>query len=54
MKPKALVFLLAFCLALGFLAANGLCTTAKKVSSEGREINHLTIQPIEDYNGQIN
>ncbi|MGB7060792.1 MAG: hypothetical protein WBF13_00380, partial [Candidatus Zixiibacteriota bacterium] len=42
MKPKALVFLVAFCLALGFLTVNGLCTTAKKVSPEGKEMRHIS------------
>jgi hypothetical protein len=37
-KPKAILFLVIFCLALGFLAADGLCTTAKKVSADGKEL----------------
>ena len=42
MKPKGLVFLVAFCLVLGFLTVNGLCTTAKKVSPEGKEMRHIS------------
>ena len=38
MKPKAILFLVVFCLALGFLAMDGLCTTAKKVSADGKEL----------------
>jgi hypothetical protein len=37
-KPKAILFLVVFCLALGFLAMDGLCTTAKKVSADGKEL----------------
>ncbi|UCB52424.1 MAG: dockerin type I repeat-containing protein [Candidatus Zixiibacteriota bacterium] len=45
MKPKAILFLVVFCLALGFLAMDGLCTTAKKVSADGKEIRSIS----EDY-----
>ncbi|MGB7060969.1 MAG: hypothetical protein WBF13_01275, partial [Candidatus Zixiibacteriota bacterium] len=38
MKPKAILFLVVFCLALGFLAIDGLCTTAKRVSKDGKEL----------------
>ena len=42
MKPKAILFLVVFCLALGFLVTDGFCTTAKKVSSDGKEIRHIS------------
>ena len=42
MKPKAILFLVVFCLALGFLAMDGLCTTAKKVSADGKEIRYIS------------
>ena len=42
MKPKALLFLVAFCLALGLLTVNGFCTTVKKVSPEGKEMRHIS------------
>ena len=45
MKPKAILFLVIFCLALGFLVADGLCTTAKRVSKDGKEIKLVS----EDY-----
>jgi hypothetical protein len=41
-KPKAILFLVLFCLALGFLAADGFCTTAKKVSADGKAIKHIS------------
>ena len=45
MKPKAILFLVVFCLALGFLVVDGLCTTAKRVSKDGKEIRLVS----EDY-----
>ncbi len=45
MRPRMLAFLVVFCLALGFLVADGLCTTAKKVSKDGKEIRLVS----EDY-----
>jgi len=48
-KPKAILFLVVLCLALGFLAMDGLCTTAKKVSADGKEIRHISeAYPAED------
>jgi len=44
-KPKAILFLVVFCLALGFLVVDGLCTTAKRVSKDGKEIRLVS----EDY-----
>jgi len=41
-KPKAILFLVVLCLALGLLAMDGLCTTAKKVSADGKEIRHIS------------
>ena len=50
MKPKAILFLVVFCLALGFLAMDGLCTTAKKVSADGKAMRHISedVYPPED------
>jgi hypothetical protein len=42
MKPRMLAFLMVFCVALGFLVADGLCTTAKRVSADGKELRHIS------------
>jgi hypothetical protein len=44
-KPKMLVFLVIFCLGLGFLVVEGLCTTSQRLGPGGKEIRYISDYP---------